>query len=269
MRYLIASIVTFAFWAAPVIANEKVNRLMSAMQVQDVMEIMGKEGRAQGDELNRTVLNGMGGTFFRTQIEDIYDPVWMQDQMTATIGENMDDGQLEQAALFFESDLGQTIVSLENSARSALMDDAIDEMARDAYRQFDRDTSFFKLIDEYVHVNDLVEQNVQGSLSADFNFYLGMSSGQATPVDGDALLSHLLTQKSEVTEETETWIYSFLLMAYQPLSEAQMRENIAFSRTDTGRALNEALFLGFDDMIDAISYRLGEAVAHAMNASDL
>ncbi len=46
-------------------------------------------------------------------------------------------------------------------------------------------------------------------------------------------------------------------------------KNIAFSRTETGQALNEALFQGFDYMIDAISYRMGEAVARAMDASDL
>lgn len=64
-------------------------------------------------------------------------------------------------------------------------------------------------------------------------------------------------------------MYSFLLLAYKPLNESQMRENIAFSRTETGRALNLALFDGFDDMIDSISFQLGAAVAQALTASDL
>lgn len=269
MRFLVFVITVVCFWSSPSGANEPVERLMQAMHLADIVEIMGQEGLEQGKELDKTVLDGAGGVYFKSQVEDIYDPAWMRKSLTRSVGRGLSDAQLEQAALFFESKLGQTIVSLENSARQAMMDDAIDELARQTYRQVDRNTEYFKLIDEYVQVNDLIEQNVRGSLSADYNFFLGMSDNRGIPLDGDTMLSQLLGNKDEVTAETEAWIYSFLLMAYQPLSEAQMRENIAFSRTETGRALNEALFIGFDDMIDAISYRLGEAVGRAMTASEL
>ena len=269
MRLLACAITALAFMSAPLAANEGVERLMQVMQLPEFVDIIGQEGRVYGKELDETVLGGSGGSYFQAEVEDIYDPVWMRDQMTKAVGEHLSTGQIEQAILFFESDLGQVIISLENSARLALMDDAIDAMARQRYQQVDRNTEFFRLIDEYVQVNDLVEQNVRGSLSADYNFFLGMSYGQGLPVENDAVLNQLLAQKDEMTVETETWVYSFLLMAYQPLSKAQMRENIAFSRTQTGQALNEALFKAFDYTIDAISYRLGEAVARAIDASDL
>ena len=48
-----------------------------------------------------------------------------------------------------------------------------------------------------------------------------------------------------------------------------MRENIAFSRTETGRAVNEAFFDGFDKMYDHIYFQLGQAVSRALSASDL
>ena len=82
-------------------------------------------------------------------------------------------------------------------------------------------------------------------------------------------MAQLLTEKDNVRRETETWLYSFLLMAYQPLTETQMRENTAFSRTETGRAVNEAFFVGFDRMYDEIYYRLGRAAFQVLNGSDL
>ncbi|WP_170480520.1 DUF2059 domain-containing protein [Ruegeria arenilitoris] len=269
MRRLFYNVLAIASWSSPLAADEKLDRLMQAMQLQEVIEIIGKEGREQGEVLIDTVLDGNGDSYFQAEVEDIYDPVWMHDQMIRTVGEYLNEGQIEQATVFFESELGQTIISLENSARMALMDDAIDDMARQAYRQFDRETEFYLLIDEYVHVNDLIEQNVQGSLSADYNFFLGISNSQGFPMENDLLLNQLMEQKGEVAVETESWVYSFLLLAYQPLSKAQMRENIAFSRTETGQALNEALFKGFDFMIDGIYYRLGEAVARAIDSSEL
>ncbi|MGI9369446.1 MAG: DUF2059 domain-containing protein, partial [Ruegeria sp.] len=189
--------------------------------------------------------------------------------LSGALDKHLSKTQLEQAAIFFESELGQSIISLENSARRAMSDDAIEEMANATYEEIDKKSGYFALVDEYIQVNDLIEQNVQSSISADFNFIRGIADGQGSTSDDRALLSQLLEQKDTTANNTKTWLYSFLLLAYQPLSEAQMRENIAFSRTDTGRALNRALFDGFDDVYDGISYQLGLAVADAMQASDL
>lgn len=260
------------FWAlialaTPVLADEKVDRLAQAMQLDQVMEILADEGQDHRRELDETLLDNAGGAFFQAQVEDIYDPIWMREQIKMAFDQGLTDAQLEQATVFFESDLGQTIVALENSARQAISDDAIEEMARDAYEKTARDTVLFELVEEYIQVNNLVEQNVHGSLSADYNFFRGLDSESRS--DENELLAELLARQDSMTAETTIWLYSFLLMAYRPLDEAQMRENIAFSRTETGRALNEALFDGFDHVFDSISFRLGEAVAQVLNGSDL
>ncbi len=266
---LLAAATALIFSTSSLAASEHVERLLLAMRLSDFLEILSDEGRAQGQSVNEAMLDGAGGPYFESQIKELYDPVWMFEQMSNSVERNMSEAQLEQAAIFFESDLGQTIISLENSARRALSDETIKEMARAAYDQTDREDSFFRLVEEYVQVNDLIEQNVRGTISADFSFYRGLATGQGTFADEEAWLAELLSQREETKKETTDWMYSFLLMAYQPLSEAQMRKNIAFSRTETGRALNKALFEGFDQMINGISFQLGEAVAQAMQASDL
>ncbi len=266
---LLAAATALVMSASSLAAGEHVDRLLRAMQVSEFLDILSDEGQAQGQSINETMLDGAGGSYFEAQMKELYDPVWMFEQMSNSVEQNMSEAQLEQAAIFFESDLGQTIISLENSARRALSDETIEDMARTVYDQTDREDAFFRLVDEYVQVNDLIEQNVRGTISADFSFYRGLAAGQGTFGDEEAWLAELLSQREETKKETSDWMYSFLLMAYQPLSEAQMRENIAFSRTETGRALNKALFEGFDRMINGISFQLGEAVAQAMQASDL
>ncbi|WP_299660298.1 DUF2059 domain-containing protein [uncultured Ruegeria sp.] len=268
MRVL-ATAAAFAVWAIPLAASEQADRLLQAMQVSEFVEILGEEGRAQGQSINESMLGGSGGSYFEAQIKELYDPVWMHKQISNAVERSMTDAQLEQAAIFFESDLGQTIISLENSARRALSDETIEEMARAAYEQADRQDAQFRLVDEYVQVNNLIEQNVRGTISADYSFYRGLTTGQGLFANEEAWLAELLSQQAETEKETTEWMYSFLLLAYQPLSESQMRENIAFSRTEAGRALNGALFKGFDQMINSISFQLGEAVAQAMQASDL
>lgn len=266
---LLAAATALLLSAGPLAANEHAERLMQAMHLSEFMEILSEEGQEQGRSMNETMLNGSGGSYFEAQIKELYDTVWMYEQLSNAVARIMTEKQLEQAAIFFESDLGQTIVSLENSARRAMADDAVEDMARTAYEQADREDTFYRLVDEYVQVNDLIEQNVQGTMSADLSFYRGLATGQTAFTDEEALLEELLSQRDQTKIETTEWMYSFLLLAYRPLDESQMRENIAFSRTDTGRALNKALFEGFDEMIDGISFQLGAAIAQAMRASDL
>lgn len=255
------------FWSVPVLANERVNRLAHAMKLDQVIELLIDEGMVYQRELEEDLLDGAGGPFFEAQVQKIYSHYWMKDRLTEAFAGGMTKEQLDQAIVFFESDLGQTIVSLENSARQAFGDEAIEEMAREVYENANQNGVFYDLVDEYIQANNLIDQNVQGSLSADYNFFLGLYGD--TIAENETVLDELLAQQETMTADTTTWLYSFLLLAYQPLTEAQMRENIAFSRTDTGQALNAALFVGFDEMFDGISFRLGEAVAQVLKSSDL
>ena len=64
-------------------------------------------------------------------------------------------------------------------------------------------------------------------------------------------------------------LFGFLLMAYRPLSDVEMADYNAFSRTGAGQALNAALFEGFEVMYRDISHALGLAAAQAMSFSEL
>ncbi len=266
MRLFLAFAALF-LWTMPLQAEEKVERLLQALHLDEVIEILQDEGGTMGQTLQESFLDNKGGQVFQNQVGRIYDADRMRRQVVDVFDQSLTDRELDRAILFYESDLGQTIVSLEITARIALADEAIEEMAQDAYENGDKDSELYRLVDEYIRINNLIEENVQNSISADYNFFRGMDPGGE--VDDAELLAQLLAQKDSMTEETQTWLYSFFLLAYQPLSDAQIRENIAFSRTETGRAINNALFESFDQMFDVIYFQLGQAVAQVLQGSDL
>ena len=62
---LLALISALFLWALPTFANEKVERLAVAMQLEQAMEIIADEGDIQRRELDKTLLENSGGEFFR------------------------------------------------------------------------------------------------------------------------------------------------------------------------------------------------------------
>jgi hypothetical protein len=59
------------------------------------------------------------------------------------------------------------------------------------------------------------------------------------------------------------------MLAYGPLSSEVLGDYIDLSQTEAGKAMNRALFEGFDIMYEDISYALGLAVARQMQGQDL
>lgn len=268
-RLLIGIAGWFVFLVGPLWANPDLDRLVEAMQLPDVAEILRDEGLSYGKSVDEDMLGGQGGKHFAQVVSGIYREDRIIQALQDSLEHNLSDEQVANATEFFESPLGQTIISLENSARRAFSDPAIEEVARQSYEEASADDRLLQQLDTYIEVNDLIDQNVEGSLSADYNFFLGLAEGSNAARDDYAMLSSILESREEVRVETQAWLYGFLMMAYGPLSEAEMEENIAFSRSATGAALNTALFEGFDALYDGISYELGGAVSRVMQASDL
>jgi len=124
---------------------------------------------------------------------------------------------------------------------------------------------------EFIAANDLLESNVVGALNANFAFYLGLSDGGAfpNPLSQDQMLSEVWSQEGVIREDIEEWLFSFLSLAYQPLSDADLQAYIDISNTPEGQAMNQALFVAFDGIFDEISRELGLAVAQVMAGQDL
>lgn len=272
IRTAIATSMTAAnmlIWSPAVHASE-VDDLLDALGVPQIVEIMRAEGLEYGETLAQDMIPGGATSGWDAVVERIYDETRMLETVRVVFTQEFGDADITPLLEFFTSDTGQQIVSLELSARTAMREQEIEDAARAAFRDLEgTESETLSKISDFVEVNDLVEANLVGALNANYMFYLGLVDGGALNMSEADILTEVWSSEEETRSDTREWVYAFLLMAYRPLPDGVVEQYTKLSRTDPGRALNRALFAGFNEMYDDISYALGKAVARQMQVQDL
>ena len=254
----------------PAAAARADSDLVRVMRVSEAVDVLRDEGLMLGAEMDRDMLGGSGGAHWRARISALYDTEAMTGILSRALDDGLDDAETAAVIDWFDTPLGQRILKLENGARRAIAEPDIEEIARQTYRDIKGSgDAKLALVAEFIAVNDLVERNVAGSLSYDLAFTRGMIEGGAFKMGEQEMLAEIWSREPTVREDTESWLYGFLLMAYRPLSDADLKDYIAFSRGPVGQALNAALFDGFERVYGAIAVGLGVEVARAMASSEL
>jgi len=251
---------------------EEVAALLDAIGMGELLPIMRQEGLDYAEDLAADMFPGRGGARWENQVDRIYDTARMRREMEREVAARMSRAETDAVLQFFESDLGRRIVGLELSAREALLDPDVEEAAEEAAAELEASGDpRFELLRAFVEANDLVEMNVVGALNSNWAFYQGLDAGGA--FDGelteDQMLADVWEQEEEIRDETRDWVYSYLGLAYRPLSDDDLAAYTALSETPEGRALNTALFAAFDAMFTRISRELGLAAATFMAGEDI
>ena len=269
MRAVCAAILISTL-ALPAWANARVTLLLDAMQIREVLAILRDEGMVYGADLDQDMLDGRGGPFWLAQLERIYDLQQMEETIRRAFETGMTDEEISAALAFFTTDAGAQIIALETSARRAISDPLVEAEAMDAYaRMAETETVLMQQVHEYIAVNDLLEWNVSGAMSASYQFYKGLSDGGYHRRSEQDILDEVWSQQDDIRSDTESWLGAYLTMAYQPLTRDVLDEYIAYAASSEGSALNAALFDGFDTMYRTIYYALGLAVAESLQVSEL
>lgn len=260
-------------WATAQQANPDTSAaLFDALGLPEMLEIMRQEGIGYGEEIGTDLFADRTNAQWTDIVSQIYDV----DRMTAEVAAELDAAlvgdDVGAMVTFFTSEPGRTIVSLEVSARRALLDEAVEEASKEAAALAMMDeTDRYGLVKSYVETNDLIETNVVGAMNSNYAFYIGLMQGGAFPAEltEDQILTDVWSQEPEIRANTTEWVYSFLMMAYQPLSDAELETYIAFSESDAGQDLNDALFAAFDGMFEDISRQLGFASSQFMIGDEI
>ena len=253
-------------------ADAAPDALIEALRLPEMLEVMREEGIAYGEDIGIDLFDGGGNPEWSEIVSTIYDLDRMQSVVYAGLGVELDGADVGAMVAFFNSEPGRTIVSLEVSARRALLDDAVEEASKEAAAIAMMDeTDRFQLVRRYVEANDLIETNVVGAMNSNYAFYTGLLDGGAFPGDltEEQILTDVWSQEPEIRSNTTEWVYSYLMLAYQPLSDGDLETYIAFSQSDAGQALNAALFAAFDDLFEGISRELGLASSQYMAGQDI
>lgn len=270
-RTLLAAPLALAL-ALPAAAEDAAREVFDALRLGDLIEVMAREGVSYGDTLAGDMFPGRAGSGWQETVAAIYDPDAMEAVVLGRLRAELEGVEVGPIVDFFTSDTGRRIVDLELSAREAMVDDDIEEAAIERYRALRAEGGdFLELLDAFVEVNDLVEQNVVGAMNSNLAFYKGLMAGGAFGRDmtEDQALRDVWAQEPEIRTETEEWVYGYLALAYAPLDAEELQAYVDFSRTPEGQALNRALFSAFDDMYVGISRALGRAAAGFMLSEDI
>ena len=274
-----------ALWPTRIVAQDaaqdraaRMALLMDVMGLPEIVVIMREEGLLYGADLGADMLPGGGGASWRGLVSRIYDSARMTESVGEGFVEAFGGADPEPLIAFFQGGTGAQIVALEIAARRAFMDGAVEETAREAFR---RTVPYFSdeiphaidphqlAIEAYVEANDLIGFNVMGAMNANYQFYRGLIEGGALEMSEEEVLSDVWAQEEDTRAETREWIYAFLMLAYEPLEPDQINDYVDLSLTPSGRAMNRALFEGFDRMYGDLSRALGLAVAGQMRGEEL
>lgn len=248
--------------------------LSETLMIAEVMAVMREEGIDYGSTLEAEMFPGRGGAEWQAIVALIYEPAEMQQMFEARLAEELQGEPEAIAAMadFFGGERGQRILRLELEARRALMDDTAEEAAKVTVQDMiAEDDPRMEVLRRFADTNDLIESNVAGALNSNLAFYEGLSEGGAfeEPMTEDQMLADVWSQEPEIRADTEEWLYSYLALAYQPLSDEDMGAYQAFSETAAGQKLNSALFAAFDVVFTRISRDLGRAAARQMQGEDI
>lgn len=248
--------------------------LNEIFQIAPMLEVLKEEGLQYGADLDADMLDGQGGAVWLAKVGAVYDVDRMRQLYDLAMLQELgrDAESLAGIETFFATDLGARVMALELEARRTLLDDAAEVAAQQAFAGV---TSAggprLTGLTDFVLINDLVESNVMGAMNANLAFYRGLAAEGA--FDGemteDQMLAEVWSAETDVRAETEDWLFPFLNLAYQPLTDADLQDYVAFSRTDPGQKLNRAMFVAFDEIFSVISYELGRALGREMQGQAL
>lgn len=258
---------------APV-AEASVASLAEVMRLDDLFQVLRDEGVAHGETLASDMFPSGGGAEWQAAVSDIYDVSRLGAEFEAGLNAALADDPkaASEIAAFFSTDLGQRIIGLEIEARRAFLDTAAEEAAQVAADNAAaaRDPKVAQ-IRRMIEACDMVEMNVAGTLGSNFAFMKGMTETGAygANLPEDQLLSDTWAQEDQVRADLSTWLYSYLGLAYHPLTEAEMQTYVEFWESHAGQRLNAALFTAFDDVFRKVSFDLGRAAGTAMQGRDI
>lgn len=271
-----AALVSFVFavCAVPAVADARMTVLVDVLDLPEAAQILREEGLMHAMTLDTDMLDGQGGAGWQIQVGAIYDAGRMVETVRGALEDTLQSPSnadaLETTIDFFASELGIKIIGLENSARAAILDDDVEQAARARYVALEgTNDARLALIDQFVENGDMINRNVTSALNANYQFLRGLADGDAIKMSDEEILSDVAGDIDEITDDTLSWLYGYLLLAYHPLNDAELEQYLTYSQTPAGLALNRGLFDGFGKAYEDISYALGRAVALNMTAKEL
>lgn len=256
-------------------SEASLDQLWDTLQLGALMPILRDEALAEANVMQDSLFQRGGTGNWLGEVARIHDPARLEGVFRAglrTALMQMDKAQVAAALDFYRQPTGQRLISLESSARVALLDPDTEALARETFAEAaSQGAPRVARIGRLIDAADLVGPNVAGGLNAAIAFSQGFSQGGGfdMPLTEEQMLADAWGQAAMIEAETLQWMEAYLTLAYSPLSDAELEGYIGFARSPQGRALSAVLFAGFDALFRQTSYELGLAAAGQLQGREL
>ena len=244
--------------------------LMAAARVDALMQIVATEGARHGMGLEAALFPGEGGESWARRVSAIQAPARLTHHLAEALRQELSAEDARAARRFLAGPIGARVVAREVEARRDMLDsDTVAEAERVAAGQAESPRE--ALIAEMIAALDLVTINVTGGMNANYAFYRGLGDGgglREGMTDAD-VLAIVRAQEEEIRASVGAWLHNYLSLAYAPLTDAELRGYLEFTRSAPGRRYMAAMFQGFGRVFEATSYELGRAAAEFMTHEDV
>lgn len=252
---------------------EQARAVYDSLQLSAVVEVMAQEGVEYGGVLAESLFTaGPVPATWTDAVADIYDAEAMAAAVLSSLEATLAGEDVGAMLAFLETEQAQALVGLEVSARRVMIDDDVEEAAKEAAAvALAEEAPRVDLVRRYAEANDLIETNVVGALNTNYAYFMGLMDGGAMGSDtseGD-ILADVSSQEPQIRADTTEWVYAFLLLAYGPAPDADIEALIDFSDSEAGQALNRAVFAAFDGLFGDISHGLGLTAARYMTTQEI
>jgi hypothetical protein len=248
--------------------------ILTALQTESLLRILQDEAVDAGSQIAETMMPGRAAQGWADTVGRINSPDRTGPILSDRFAESLEGRYSAMILHYLEAPLGQQIVGLELDARKALRDPETQQAVLVHYADMRaaRDPRI-DLLEDFIRVNNLIDGNVVGALNANAAFLKGLSAGAGgaggVPASEAEILTQVWQQEPQLRAETEDWVRAYVVLAYQPLSDAEMADYVDFCRSPAGQAMNTALFDAFDALFVSTSFETGEALGRWMNSEDL
>lgn len=272
MQRFFLFLVLWVFGASLALADASVGiaHLMEVLRVNQTIQIMRLEGLKFGEELGQDMLPGGGGAPWAAEVSALYDTDKMVLVVERELSASLAEVELEPILAFYESPLGQRILTGEIKAREDFLNLATEDAARADFAKAQIETDpRWQQIESYIVANDLIEYNVIGAMNSSFMFYRGLTHGGLLEMTESDMLAEAWATEEQTRQDTREWMFAYLGAAYADLSVDELGAYTSFAKATAGQELNRALFAGYDRMYAELSLALGVAIAVSGSGEDL
>ncbi|WP_210526594.1 DUF2059 domain-containing protein [Rubellimicrobium arenae] len=254
-------------------APDDVRAIYEALLIPEVVDVVVREGQEHGSAIAATMFGpGAEPAAWNGAVASIYDAEHLKSELLDSLVQTLAGEDTAAMRAFLESEPGRSLTALEVSAREEMIDDDVEQAAKEAAAvAMAEESPRLERLQRYAESTDLIEANVAGTMNTNYAYLKGLMNGGAMNPNlaEEDLLSDVWSQESQIRADTTEWVYAFLLKAYEPASDSDIEALIEFSQSGPGQALNHAVFQAFDEQFVEVSRSLGLAAARFMATEEL